>query len=290
VARQRFDVEVPDGQHLGFSRDTTGARRAHLFDDETNDLVGHAELFELDEAGAFSPNSEYMDLAYPEAAQAAPRPLSEAQRELAEVLGIFMAEVIIEAAEATASHVSRWWSAKVVPAFGASRHGLKPTYTRLPHRREDHSSSSTAVAAWVEDPVPTPSSGDLAVAFEAHRIRMSSAEARERLAAVLAARAFSEEQMKILSNVQIEDEDGPTELGRVVRGLTPQDVAETLIEILERNPPLLDRGTLTEPGSVVHDGRAGRDYVALKFERLKDVPRTMDREPELSPDAHRMHT
>lgn len=46
MAKKRFDVEVPDGQHLGFSRDTDGAYRAHLFDDETNDLVGHAELFE----------------------------------------------------------------------------------------------------------------------------------------------------------------------------------------------------------------------------------------------------
>src|SRR2546426_2986711 len=28
VARKRFDVEVPDGQHLGFSRDTTGDRKS----------------------------------------------------------------------------------------------------------------------------------------------------------------------------------------------------------------------------------------------------------------------
>jgi hypothetical protein len=56
VARKRFDVEVPDGQHLGFSRDTVGARRAHLFDDENNDLVGHAELFAPDEDESSSPN------------------------------------------------------------------------------------------------------------------------------------------------------------------------------------------------------------------------------------------
>ena len=73
-------------------------------------------------------------------------------------------------------------------------------------------------------------------------------------------------------------------------GLTPQDVAETLIEILERDPSLLDRGTLNEPGSALHDGRAGRECVRLKFERLRDVPRTMDRQPELSPDPHRIRT
>jgi hypothetical protein len=49
VAKKRFDVEVPDGQHLGVSRGTDGAYRAHLFHDDTNELVGHAELFEVDE-------------------------------------------------------------------------------------------------------------------------------------------------------------------------------------------------------------------------------------------------
>ena len=42
---QRFNVEIPEGHHLGHSRGTDGARRAHLFRDDTNELAGHAELF-----------------------------------------------------------------------------------------------------------------------------------------------------------------------------------------------------------------------------------------------------
>ena len=49
MAMKRFDVEVPDGQHLGYSRGTDGAFRAHLFRDDTNGLAGHAELFEVAE-------------------------------------------------------------------------------------------------------------------------------------------------------------------------------------------------------------------------------------------------
>jgi beta-glucanase (GH16 family) len=43
---------------------------------------------------------------------------------------------------------------------------------------------------------------------------------------------------------------------------------------------LLDRGTLTELGLVLDDGRADDEYMPLRIERLKDVPRTMDRHPE----------
>lgn len=49
--RKRFDVEIPDGHRLGFSRDEAGAYRAHIFDGE-NKLVGHANLFEVHEEEA----------------------------------------------------------------------------------------------------------------------------------------------------------------------------------------------------------------------------------------------
>jgi len=280
VARKRFDVEVPDGQHLGFSRDTVGARRAHLFDDENNDLVGHAELFAPDEDESSSPNIEYVYVSGFGAAEEAPYQLSEQDKELAEALANLVKLGIITAAVAAAPHVKKWWTDKVVPTFRGARDGVKSTFKRVPHRRKDHGPSSTAVVASVVDPAPVQSSSELAVAFQDYRTRMSSVEARERFVAALVARAFSDAQMNILQNAQIEDEEGPVELEGAIRALTPQDVAETLKEILERNPSLLDRVTLTELGSILGGGRADGEYVPLKIERLKDSPRTMDRHPE----------
>lgn len=46
MAKKRFEVDVPDGQHLGKVRDS-GGTRGLLFDDKTGKLVGHAELREV---------------------------------------------------------------------------------------------------------------------------------------------------------------------------------------------------------------------------------------------------
>jgi hypothetical protein len=280
VARQRFDVEVPDGQHLGISRDTLGAYRAHLFDDENNDLVGHAELFEPHENKSSSPNIEYVYVSGFGAAEEAPYQLSEEDMELAEELVNLVILGIITTAMAAAPHVKKWWTDKVVPTFRAARDGVKSTFRGAPHRRKYHRPSSTAVVASVVDPASVQSSSVLAVAFQDYRTRMSSVEARDRFVAALVARAFSDAQMNILQNAQIEDKEGPVELEGAIRALTPEDVAETLKEILDRNPSLLDRVTPTELGSILGGGRADGEYVPLKIDRLKDSPRTPDRHPE----------
>lgn len=273
MAIKRFDVEVPDGQHLGTSRDTDGAYRAHLFDDETNDLVGHAELFEPHEDESSSPNVEHVYVSGSGAAEEAPSQLSD---EVLEAL----ANLVITAAVAAAPHIKKWWTDKVVPTFRVSRDGVKSAYKRVPHWRKDRGPTSTAVVVSVVGPAPVQSNSEPAVAVQDDRIRMSSVEARERFVAALVAQAFSDAQMKILQHAQIEDEEGPVELEDAIRAPTPQDVAETLKGILERKPSLLDRGTLTELGSILGGGRADGEHVPLKIERFKDAPRTMDRHPE----------
>jgi hypothetical protein len=273
VARKHFDVEVPDGQHLGISRDTHGAYRAHLFDDETNDLVGHAELFEPHEDESSSPNIEHVYVSGSGAAEEAPYQLSDEELEA-------LATLVITAAVAAAPHIKKWWTDKVVPTFSVSRDGVKSAFKRVPYRRKDRGPTGTAVGASEVDPAPVQSNSELALAFQDDRIRMSSVEARERFVAALVAQAFSDAQMKILQHGQIEDEEGPVELENPIRALTPHGVAETLKGILESKPSLLDRGTLTELGSILGGGGADGDCVRLKIERFKDAPRTMDRHPE----------
>src|SRR5690625_4440698 len=114
MVRRTFDVEIPDGQHLGFSRGTDGAYRAHLFDDETNELTGHAELFETDEA--FTQDAQYAD---------APHSAALTDEELAEALEALARLVLIVAtlASAAAPHVRSWWQDIALPAMRSAKNG-----------------------------------------------------------------------------------------------------------------------------------------------------------------------
>lgn len=58
VTEKRFRAEIPEGTHLDLSRDTAGAYRGTLRDDN-NRLVGHAELHEIDDSDDYSPMYEY---------------------------------------------------------------------------------------------------------------------------------------------------------------------------------------------------------------------------------------
>jgi hypothetical protein len=79
---------------------------------------------------------------------------------------------------------------------------------------------------------------------------MSSAEARERFAAALMARLFSDEQMRILRNTPIQDDDDHLELENAMETLTPKQVGDSINLMLETDLALLDPGTMAELGKI----------------------------------------
>ena len=89
------------------------------------------------------------------------------------------------------------------------------------------------------DTAPVTPSTDVEAGFGMPQISMSSAEWQERVRAMLLARAFSEEQWRLLSNARIDDADGAlldwqSELNK----LTPQQFSDRINYMLERNPAL----------------------------------------------------
>jgi hypothetical protein len=272
MTRQKFDVEVPDGQHLGFSRDTDGAYRAHLFDNETNDLVGHAELFEPDED---IPNIQYVYVSDSGATEG--RELTE--EELAEALEALVGLAILVAtlAAAAAPHVRRWWHDVAVPALKSTSDNallaMKSTWTRFTGTGKVERGGAHAEMVPATEPVRADSSTELEVAFQDYRARMGSAEARERFVAALLARAFSEEQMRLLRNAKIEDDGDPLSLKAAMEALTPQQVGKTITSMLEKNPSLLDRESLAELGTILGGSRADGEYVPLRIGRMNETPR-----------------
>lgn len=268
--RKRFDVEIPDGQHLGFSRDSDGAYRAHLFDDETNQLVGHAELFEPgdDDWGASN-----VDNAYGWESESEDR--NEDLDELAEALGNLVALGIITAAALAAPHIKRWWTDKVLPALKSTPARIKSAWKHVARSRSTDEEVITAELV-VAEPPSVQSSSEVDVALEELRVTMTSDEARQRFVAALVAKAFADEQLRLLRAARIEAGEDNAELERALRELTPEQVRDAINRMLANDPALLDRESLAEFGRLVDRGSPDPAYLPLGRAGVREVLRLTD--------------
>lgn len=224
MPKQRFDVEVPVGYHLGYSRGTDGARRAHLFRDDTNELAGHAELFPVDEDEGFpAPGVRYPLEPYPsEAFQRLP-----ASYRLAEdVVNAFFEWLTphAEAAVVRAADAFRAWCLKTaVPACKSAAHtgGIKLTDR---HKSDPQAETPLAVAE------PRPAGGAV----------ISSHEAQVRVVAAALARAFSDEQLRMVLNAQIAQGDDLVPGEKALDRLATEELEQRAQLLFESNPALLE--------------------------------------------------
>jgi len=99
----------------------------------------------------------------------------------------------------------------------------------------------------------------LTEASEGDRPDMSRAEAQARYLAALAARAYSDEQMRLVSSANIFDGEGIAELECSLAEL-PSDQVKSLLEAMATNPSMLGEDTLAELASVLgRRDRSGSD-------------------------------
>ena len=202
--RVKMWVEYPAGTRLSKSR-TPGGYSLLARDVDTNDLETHATLFPIDDededdAGSISdppPVFVYVTDERPSDSRDDERLKLEEIIELLELL-----YAIAKWVERTAPQARAWWNEQALPV-------VKSTWGRVARARKDDSrpadlAADTAVEATAEE----------------HRVDMSSAEARERLAAALMARIFSDEQLRMLRNARIEDDAESFELSSTIGGLT----------------------------------------------------------------------
>jgi hypothetical protein len=248
MARENFDVDVPDGTHLGFSRDTDGAYRAHLFDDETNELVGHAELFEPEADDHASADPGYVYVNNDSSSR-------EDEAEWSEILGALALLGVIVGAQKAAPHVKQWWNNKALPFLKDQRAKLS--------RTPNESGEIAATEVLLAEPEPT-ATDDVFAALDEYRASMSSAEARERFIAALVARLFSEKQLHLLRNARIEDELGSLELASAMDALTPEQLEEGIRAMLEANPSWPDQETVAELGKLLNGSLKQREAVPIR--------------------------
>lgn len=240
--------EYSDGLTPGRSKD--GGLHQNLYDDQGR-LVDH---------GTFIPDDENDD-----GSQTDPPPVliyitdentsdsrSDERSDLVETISDLV-ELLIFVAEAY-PHVKRWWN-KALPV-------IKSRWKRLSRTRVADSQLAAGETSTVLEATVVDSSQGVVALPEVYRASMSSAEARARLLLALAAKAFSEEQIRIVSAARIKDDDGLVELKRTVDELTPQQIAN-VVKALKANPSFLDDETLAELGNIL-----GRDERIIEMLRL----------------------
>lgn len=154
----------------------------------------------------------------------------------AELAGRIVRELLILAAP----HAKRLWIEKAMPAI---------------RERRARRAARKALKAAAKKPVVVEgelvdSSQELAVASEQYKTDMTSSEAQARYLAALAARAFSDEQMKLVANANIVDGDGLAELQHTLAELPPERVAR-IIEAVEADPSILSSETLADLGKIL---------------------------------------
>ncbi|MEU3472694.1 hypothetical protein [Rhodococcus sp. NPDC006774] len=154
--------------------------------------------------------------------------------------------------EMAAPHAKRLWEEKGRPRVEARR-------AKKAARRAEKAaaSESIVVQASVAD-----SERELAAAERVYRADMSSAEAQARYLAALAARAFSDEQMKLVSNANIVDRDSLDALQHTLGELSPEQV-KGIIEAVEAGPAVLNGDLLTALGKFLRLDPGQREAVPI---------------------------
>jgi hypothetical protein len=251
-------VRFPKGAKLPKSRKTAGAHRGPTRDPDTKKLV-HPEFFLNGENKEDAPTES--PPVFVNGNEYAPDSRARERSELAELLGFLVLLGAIKAAEKAAPHLKRWWNDQALPF-------TKSTWNRLARTHKADSQAAPTESTTLIGSALAEASQEVISAPGEDQTNMSSAEARERFAAALMAKLFSEEQMRILRNARIEDENGPLELS-AMETLTPQQVGDSIKLMLETNPSLFDEETLAELGKALARSQADGGYVPLRNEEIK---------------------
>lgn len=210
-----------------------GGLHQNLFDSEGN-LKGSARF--IPDNGSDSEPLVVTETVYiPVEQRRRTREQEELERAIADLVshlinrGIAMAKPLAE----------QWWRETARPTIDAKR-------AKIAERRSRRKAKKVPVveSSVVERPQ------ELAEASEQTRPKMSSAEAQARYLAALAAQAYSDEQMRLVTSSHIVGDEGPAELKRSLAELPPDQV-KSLLAAMATNPSMLAEDSLAELASVL---------------------------------------
>ena len=162
------------------------------------------------------------------------------QEELEQAIYALVSHLIDRGIAKAKPLAEQWWRETARPAIDAQRAKMRERGSRRKARKKAPVIEGTVVE----------SSWELTEAREEDRHQMSSAEAQARYLAALAARAYSDEQMRLVTSASIVDGEGLAELKRSLAEV-PSDQIKGLIEAMATNPSMLAEDTLAELASIL---------------------------------------
>ena len=215
-----------------------GGWSQNLFDEDGR-LKANARFVPTDEDFEFS--SGYVtDTMYISSGE---RQLREEDKELARLLALAVSNLIGIGIERAKPHVKRWWNETAWPS-------IKETASKISRPRP----RLKAAEVLAEAKKDTVSSDQVVEVSDEERMEMSPAEAQARLIAAAAARAYSDQQMRLVTNANIVDANGVDDIRRQLAQL-PQEQLATLIEHMMLNPAALEEESLANLASLLQPQR-----------------------------------
>lgn len=207
-----------------------GSLHQNLYN-EDGVLAGHASFFPddqlLDDKDEHSYENTYVTSDY--------RRKSETTDELAEIVAQLLVAATVAGIAKAAPHVKKWWQEQARPSV--DRQALK--IRNIGHKKK---ASSEVLEAAVEPPTD--------VEVDRRQI-MSQEEAMSRTIAALAARAYSDEQLRMVKSARIVGVPDYSEVEQAIAEL-PQDRLQTLILEMVKNPALLEDDSLANLASMLN--------------------------------------
>lgn len=228
-----------------------GGLHQNLYDSEGN-LKGNARFIHDDQKG---PDSLVItETVYVTVEQ---RRRDQGDKEFQRAVAELVSHLIYRGLVKAKPFAQQWWQATARPGLDAQR-------AKMLARRKMRKSTGVVAGTAVEP------SQELTEASEDSRPNMSSSEAQARYLAALAAQAYSDEQIRLVTSASIVNGEGFEGLERSVAELPPDQV-RTLIEAMVTNPSMLGDATLAQLASIL-GRRALRDDVSRQSKPALEQP------------------
>ncbi|MBI9001360.1 hypothetical protein M0E87_12260 [Corynebacterium sp. CCM 9185] len=206
-----------------------GSLHQNLYN-EDRVLAGHARFVpdngRLDEEDECSYENTFFTSEY--------RRESEEVNELAQSIGVLLAQLTMIGIAKAAPHARKWWHGRARPVVGRQAQKIRNLGSKKKSEVEDLEPAEDEHAALEVDRRPV----------------MSREEAMSRMIAGLAASAYSDEQMRMIKSSRIVGVDDYTEIEKTVAQI-PSEQLQTLVLEMVKNPALLKDGSLANLASVL---------------------------------------
>ena len=237
-------VEYEDGAELSQSQKSPGDYSPLTRDAGGN--LGHVTLSDADEGEWGSVDDWTTSL---DADAADERRWSEEDLEaVAQIIGA----VLVVARP----HVERWWKERALPTIKATNKSVRKRFAR--RRKAEREATDTEAVAFADvEPAET-------------SITMSRDEAEQRLLAALVARAFSDEQLRVLLGARIEDLDGELGVRDLLERFTPEQIEAHVNSLLEANPAFVDEFVGLCRGETI--GQTAKEVTESGQRRVRRTP------------------